>query len=166
MKNNKFSRSNVAGAFAALALLVIVVLGCNSEFSIGEPTLPPHDEIQSLVRNTIIDFSDGVEKGDFTDFHKTTSSAFSEQFSPEKLNSTFAVFIDAKNEAVPIFKKAVTMDAEFTAPPAIVKENNVNKLKTEGIFRSSPSDVEFKLDYLRESGNWKVIKVEVYITPK
>ena len=70
-------QENIIGAFA-LGLLALSLSGC--EFKIGNTASMPSDaEIQALVKKTVPDFADAVEKGDFTSFHSTVPVTFRRQ---------------------------------------------------------------------------------------
>src|SRR5688572_4145925 len=56
--------------------------------------IPSSDEMQEMVKKTLLDFNDGLQKEDFTDFHGKLSKFWQKQTSPEKLKTSFQGFID------------------------------------------------------------------------
>ena len=117
-------------------------------------------KLQPLIKNTLLDFADAVDAGDFSSFQEQCSKPFKKQFSGEKMTSEFKVFIDKKALAVPILKQVTEKEA-IMAESKVAKQGAVQVLTTSGSFPTSPSITSFNLKYILESGVWRIIEVEV-----
>jgi hypothetical protein len=117
-------------------------------------------KLQPLVKNTLMDFADAVEKGDFADFHADCSKPFKKQFTAEKMTNEFKVFIDKKDLAVPILRQAPTKEL-IMAISKVEKKNGFQILTAAGSIPTSPSITSFDNKYILENGVWRIIEVEV-----
>jgi hypothetical protein len=158
-RDNKFS------GLIAFALVGIMILGCNCNkeggFSFGEAKLPADAELQTMVQKSIQDFTASVESGDFGSFRATTSSDFQKEFTTEKLNETFAVFINKKALVAPVLRSTATMTPVYSPAPALGKQNSVQVLDVVGVYETSPVPTRFDLRYMQDGGQWKLIKIVI-----
>ena len=153
-KDTKFT------AIAAVFILMITGLACNFNFEAGKPEMPSDSELQSLIKKTTSDFADAVQKEDFTGFLKTTSKDFQNQFSDAQLKSAFSVFIDKKDQIVPLLKEAAGTNPNFSPKPSMREENKISVVDTSGSFSTEPVPVNFDISYEREDGQWKLLKIK------
>jgi hypothetical protein len=123
--------------------------------------LPSDEELQEIVKKTLLDFNKAVEKGDFEDFHTTISKSWQKQTTPETFNSSFSQFISQKINVGSISSK----DATFSPDPAIDKSRGVKELNVEGKYDTSPL-VKFELKYIPEGKEWKLFGISVDTTGK
>lgn len=147
-------------ALAAIFILTFIGLACNGSFEVGKPAMPTDAEVQALIKQTTSDFADAVQKEDFSNFLKTTSKDFQSQYSDQQLKDAFAVFIDKKDEVVPLLKKAASTNANFSPQPSMREENSISVLDTSGSFPTDPAPVDFDISYERENGQWKLLKIK------
>ncbi len=154
-----FSNGRTISAGAALFLVLTAVLACG--FGNTKPEMPGDSTVQSLVKDTMSDFADAVDKGDFKTFQGKTSKEFQTQFTEDQLTTTFQSFTDQKALIVPILHDAAKQTAQFSTAPAIGDENGNYVLNTEGTFPSKPQTVKFTNSYVYQDGNWKLLKVYV-----
>ena len=153
LKGNKLS------AIFATLILFAIVLGCGG----GKPETPSESEAQYLVKATISDFADAVDKGDFSGFRTKASSDFQSQFSNDQMNTAFKAFIDAKAQAVPVLRKASTMDAKFSSAPSIREEKGNYVLVTAGTMDKTPAKTRFNYEYVWRDGAWKLLVVKTFL---
>jgi len=138
----------------------------NSNSITASGDVPSDSEINSLVEDTIQDFTDAVERGDFRDFLATTSKDFQYQFSPAGLNQSFKSFIDKKNAVVPILRSARGKTPQFSSSPEVVTEKgadgkNYKILNVKGTYPTNPSTTNFDLQYVLEESSWKVLSIKI-----
>jgi hypothetical protein len=124
--------------------------------------VPSEDEMQDIVKRTLLDFNDAIQKKDFNDFHKTISKVWQKQITPEKIKESFQAFIDGDAN----FSEIRTMTAKFTSPAEITKSTGVKTLESKGEYATSPNSTEFELKYIAEGKEWKLIGLKVYTNVK
>lgn len=157
MKNTKFKTNRMSAVLAALTLLMVLI-GCSAE----KPAAPPTEaESQALVKSTLSDFANAIDKGDFAAFKANASKEFQTQFSDDQLKTSFKSFIDQKEVVVPILRDAATKNAKFASVPAPREEKGNTLLKTDGAVDSEPQPVEVKNDYVYQDGKWKLLTIGV-----
>ena len=123
--------------------------------------IPRDDELQDMVKTTLLDFNDAVTSADFTTFYGNISKLWQRQTSPAKLEDTFKVFIDGKNN----FSAIRSKDAEFSSNPKVDDSKGFKELVLEGKYDTSPLPTKFTLKYTPESKNWKLTGIIVDTTP-
>lgn len=129
----------------------------------AKPEVPSNDKLQPLVKSTFNDFSDAVQKGDFTDFHKKAAKVWRDESSPEKMADAFESFVDNKDDFN--FKPAIAaLDATFDPAPSFDKVAGVDALVLKGYYPTKPSRANFELEYTMEDGSWKLIGINVKTT--
>ncbi len=149
---------NKTSAFIAVLTLLLMMLGCSAE----KPAAPPTEvESQALVKSTLSDFANAIDKGDFKTFKVNASEEFQTQFSDDQLKTSFKSFIDNKAEIVPILRDAATKNAKFASVPVPHEEKGYSLLTTDGTVDSEPQPVEVKNDYVYQNGKWKLLKIGV-----
>ncbi|MDQ3061337.1 MAG: hypothetical protein M3R14_00520 [Acidobacteriota bacterium] len=123
--------------------------------------IPADDELQEMVKTTLLDFNDAIQSADFTTFYGNISKLWQRQTSPAKLEDTFKVFIDGNNN----FSSIRSKEAEFSSDPQIEKDKGFKELVLEGKYDTSPLPTKFTLKYTPEGKNWKLTGIIVDTTP-
>jgi hypothetical protein len=124
--------------------------------------VPSDDEMQDIVKKTLLDFNNALQKEDFTDFHKTISKIWQMQITPGKFKETFQKFIKGETDLSPIS----SMLAKFTRGPEISKGFGINKLEVKGEYATSPQKTKFELKYIAEGKEWKLTGLTLYTNIK
>jgi hypothetical protein len=124
---------------------------------------PRDEEVGDLVQNTLQEFADAIDEEDFTNFRDGVSKPFHDQFTADKFKSSFQEFIDRKSLFVPIIRSTSDMTSDFTSGPTIERESGYKVLKVSGEYATSPLPTKFDFKYLNESGEWKLLRIEVRI---
>ncbi|MBS1796380.1 MAG: hypothetical protein JSS81_21200 [Acidobacteria bacterium] len=119
--------------------------------------IPSNDEMQDIVKKTMLDFNDALQSGDFTDFHKTVAKKWQDQITPEKFKEGFSVFVNNKTNISNIKNEK----AEFTSGPKIDRSRGLRELVVEGKYNTSPLPAKFKLQYISEGKDWKLYGIEL-----
>lgn len=122
--------------------------------------MPSDAELQEITKETLLEFNEGVQSADFSDFYSSISRAWQRQTSAEKLKNSFQVFIDKNIDISGIRSK----DAAFSPAPVIEKELGYNTLKLQGRYPTSPNPTKFVLHYIPEGKDWKLSRIEVDTT--
>lgn len=122
---------------------------------------PSKSEVESLVKDSIGNFAEAVEQGDFTDFHSRTSERFQAQFSPAQLEKTFEAFIQKKEQVLPSLNSVGGASADFTKGPEMRGGASDKILTADGTFATRPYPVQFETEYEMENGEWKLRKIRV-----
>lgn len=121
---------------------------------------PPDEKVQSLVKNTLLDFSDAVQKDDFSDLLARSSRPFKDSASQEKMRENFKDFIISKAN----FASVKDLTATFNQPPSIKRSNDYDMLVADGYFPTKPNKTKFVFKYIDEDGDWKLIGINVDTT--
>jgi len=131
----------------------------DSSTSDAKPVIPSDEKLQTLVKQTVMDFGDAVQSGDFDDFHKKTAKVWRDTSSPEKMLEAFKVFVDNKENFN--FKRAIaTLDANFSPAPAIEKVSGLDAMIVKGTYATKPA-TNFELKYTMDDGTWKLIGINI-----
>lgn len=118
--------------------------------------LPPDEELQTLVEESLLDFNAAVQAKDFGSFHDKISALWQGQITAEQLQEIFQVFIDSEIDIAPIEQ----LTPEFSEPPAITPEGT---LEVVGFYPTQPSRVSFELTYCYEDPAWKLAGIQVNV---
>jgi hypothetical protein len=119
--------------------------------------VPSDSDLQSLVKQTLMDFNGAIQSGDFSDFHDTLSEPFQKQASPEKLAGVFHEFVENKLD----FSSAKNLTATFSPTPSVEKEGSYKVLHVQGYYPTKPRKTNFNFKYIKEEGEWKLSSIEV-----
>lgn len=119
--------------------------------------VPSNREIDELVQETLLDFNDAVQKGDFTEFHDKIANVWKSTSTPQKLNEGFKEFIDKKVEISSIRGKEPTFDPQ----PTVTTKGKYKVLQVNGKYDTLPLPVRFENEYINEGGEWKLIGIRV-----
>lgn len=117
--------------------------------------IPSEDELRPLVYNSLVNFNQAIQSGDFTEFHKTISEKWQSQTSVATFNEAFASSIKNKNNYTPKSEESL----DFTTPPLI--EDKEYLAVTVRYITVKGMTPRFRLDYLRENGEWKLFGVQM-----
>lgn len=119
--------------------------------------VPSERDMEELTQETLLDFNDAVQQGDFTDFHDKVSSVWKSSSSPEKFNEGFKQFIDKKVDISNIKGKTANYDPQ----PTVTTKGKYKVLSASGKYETSPLPVRFETEYIKEGGTWKLISIRV-----
>jgi hypothetical protein len=122
---------------------------------------PPDEQLQYLVRETMVDFNDAIQTEDFSDFYSKICKPWQKQVTPEQMKGMFQKFIDGGAS----FGEVKNMDATFTTRK-IKKDSGYKILEVDGEYPTTPNATTFELNYLAEGSDWKLSKIKVETTIK
>ena len=115
---------------------------------------PGHEELQRLVKRTILDLNDGIQDENFEDFYRTLSRRYKGRTSPGDVKKNMRQFIETEWD----FKTIKKMDANFWDDTKVYVEAGRSMLKIKGDYDTSPRTI-FDFNYIRENNEWKLNEV-------
>lgn len=190
LNNIFYGKSSVGNGFLALLMVTMLALGCfcnkekMSDLGIKDssptstPTatasatpaykkadaskyeIPSDDEMQDIVKTTMLDFDNALKEADFTDFYSKISRYWQKQTSPEKMKSSFQSFIDGKAD----LSEIKSLKANFTSPPTVRHGSSLRILEVKGDYDTTPNKSTFELQYIPEGKEWKLFGINVVTT--
>lgn len=119
--------------------------------------IPSDDELQDMVKKTLLDFNQALQDEDFTDFHKTIAKKWQDQISAAKFKESFQGFIDKDVDIGNIKNETASFDKDAF----IDRSRGMKELTAEGKYNTSPLPCKFKLKYIPEGKEWKLYGIEV-----
>lgn len=119
--------------------------------------VPSDEQLQELVKDTVLDFNDAIQSKDFTSFHSNISKPFQKQASPDRFKEVFAEFMDNNIN----FREVNDLEADFSDTPKVGKESGYTVLTLNGTYATSPRRTKFELKYIPEGKEWKLIFIRI-----
>ncbi len=119
--------------------------------------VPSERDMEELSKQTLLDFNDAVQQGDFTDFHSKISKVWKKTTTPEAFNQGFKEFIEKKIDISGVKSQNATYDPD----PKVEKRGGLKILKANGRYDTYPLPTKFETEYLKEDGDWKLISIRV-----
>ena len=116
-------------------------------------TLPADQQLKMLAAGTMQAFAGSVLKKNFDDFYADSSSHFKVQITPAKLNQTFRGFaafgeLDRLSQHAPVLEEGACLDKK-------------GLLKLNGHCPTQPQATTFRLTYMVEQSEWKLLGLHV-----
>ncbi len=187
LKSLFFGSNNLITGAVALAVVLSIALGCNcnKDFNLGNTTsssndtrpsnddrtdtdastsgVPSESVVEGLVKETLSDFAEAVDSGDFSDLHAKASQDFQSSYTVDQMKTAFKSYTDKKRVVMPIFNRVETTSAKFTTPPGLRTEQNLKILMAKGEFPTKPFKVRYDFEYVYRGGEWKLLKLIVNV---
>jgi hypothetical protein len=116
--------------------------------------IPPETELKNLVHQTMLDFAAAVNAKDFSDFHQKIAKFWQEQITGEDFGRIFKSFIDKNIDLSPI--EALT--PVFQKKPYL---DGNGFLVLQGVYNTEPLGTHFKLKYVPEDTEWKLVGINI-----
>ncbi|MFM9903800.1 MAG: hypothetical protein ACKVQJ_04425 [Pyrinomonadaceae bacterium] len=176
-----FGKNGKLSGLIALAVIGSIALGCNcgknfdlanlaknsnlsnSSSDSTSDSVPSNSVVEGLVKDTISQFSDAVDSGDFADLRSNASTDFQSTYSVSEMKTAFKSYTDKRSLVVPVLNKVPSTDANFSRPPSLRSEKGLKILVAEGKFPTKPYNVRFEFEYVMRGGEWKLLKLVVNI---
>ena len=184
-----FGKNSLVSGGIALAVVLSIALGCNcgktfdlanlakesnssntsktsdddSKTSSSSSEIPSNAVVEDLVKETMSDFSEAVDSGDFADIYNKASTDFQDTYTLDEMTKAFKSYTDKKKLVVPILNKVPSLDAEFDHPPGLRSEQKLSILMASGKFSTKPYHVRFDFEYVKRGGEWKLLKLVINI---
>ena len=116
-------------------------------------TLPSENQLKRIAGGTMDDFTKAVRKQNFDDFYDNIANTFKLQVTSDRLIETFKGFAKVKameqlGQHTPILEKGLCIDKDSI-------------LKFSGHYPTQPEATTFRLTYIREKNDWKLLGIKV-----
>jgi len=118
--------------------------------------VPQAHAMNQLVGKSLLAFNASVQSKDFRAFHASLARPLRRKFSPERLKQIFEAFIRHQINIAAIRG----LDPTFSQNPSIDKDG---LLVVKGFYASTPKRVNFKLSFMMEDGEWRLMSINVSI---
>lgn len=179
-----FGKNSLISGGIALAVVLSIALGCNcgktfdlsnlakeantsskpdTTSSSDNDAVPSDAVVEGLVKETISDFAEAVDSGDFSDLYQKASTDFQGTYTLDETTKAFKSYTDKKKLVVPILNKVQATDVEFDRAPSIRTEKKLDILMATGKFKTKPYAVRFDFEYVQRGGSWKLLKLVINI---
>lgn len=181
-----FGKNTKVSGLIALAVVLSVALGCNcgkdfdlaniaknantsstsnssSSSDTSDGSVPSDIVVEGLVKDTMREFADAVDTGDFNAIYNNASSDFQGTYTVDEMKTAFKSYTDKKRIVVPILRKIESEDAEFDSRPEIRSEKGLSILMAKGKFNTKPYKTRFDYEYVLRGGEWKLLKLVINI---
>lgn len=120
--------------------------------------MPSENELQTLAGETLKNFGEAIQQGDFTDFHSTVSEVWKKKITVADFQKAFA---DAVREKADYTLKP-DAPLNFTSEPELKNEGETFDVK--GNYPTAKgTKVAFRLTYVKETDGWKLLGI--YVNP-
>jgi hypothetical protein len=119
--------------------------------------VPAELEQEILIKGILMSFNDANITGNYDVFHARLAKPFRDQYSAAQLANVFKAFRDQKVN----FAIVTTLKPNASELPSVEK----GILKLYGYFDTSPSRVNYFLEFMPSEGEWKASRVEVQVKP-
>jgi hypothetical protein len=178
-----FGKNAKVSGLIALAVIGSIAVGCNcgkdlnlsntsgnsDNKSVATPdttndgAVPSDSVVEALVKDTIAEFADAVDSGDFSDLHRQSSTDFQATYTVDQMTTQFKSYTDKRSVVMPILRKVASADADFSRSPSIRTEKGLKILVAQGKFPTKPMGVRFDFEYVMRGGEWKLLKLIINI---
>jgi len=179
-----FGKNAQVSGLIALAVILSIALGCNcgknldlsnlskesntttpsnTRTDTSDDSVPSKSVVEGLVKDTISQFSDAVNSGDFNEIYDNASTDFQSTYSVDEMKTAFKSYMDKKSLVVPILGKTSSMSPDFSRDPSTRSEKGLKILMAAGEFKTKPFKVRFDFEYVMRSGEWKLLKLVINI---
>jgi len=138
-----------------LALFAALSMGVMFASAPAHAQKVPDKAVQEvIIKETLLTFNDANVTGNYTVLNAKLSKPFREQFPAERLKEVFKEFA----------AKHIDIAVVAAKPPIPSQDPTVTDdgiLKLSGYFDTSPSRVNYQLEFILSDGEWKAIKINV-----
>ncbi len=142
-------RIDLAGVIAGLFALIAISL--SPAFAVD---LPDDDEQDVLIRTTLMTFNDANATGNYAVLIARASTQFQSEMTPEKLATAFEGF--RKNS---LFIDDI-VNADYDSYEK-AKLDGDGALTLAGVFKTDELTVKYRLRYVQNSKEWKLLGLDV-----
>jgi|GEM_PF-4892261 len=116
--------------------------------------MPSADEMQVLVRQTLSDFNQALDKRDFSGFYDTVSHTWQSQISVPRFSEAFQPFLDQGVHLAGVEKAPLKYDRD-----PVIDSHGI--LQVQGICGLQPQAAHFGLRFVYEVPRWRLFAITV-----
>jgi hypothetical protein len=137
------------------SFILLVSLALLTARPLHAADVPDKSEIKKMTEETLTSFGEALKEKDFSTFYEDIASIWKKQTTPEKLLESFKSMAGPNFDVLGIVKELKpTFD-----PPAEVNSDGV--LIVRGYYPTKPNHVVFRLKYIEEEEEWKLVGINV-----
>lgn len=120
----------------------------------AEAMVPAPDELARLATESVLALNRSIVARDFSSFYAAVSKIWQAQTTPAELAGAFQAFVDNEID----FASVGGLEPVFDGEPTIDADG---VLTLSGYYPTTPVRVVFRLRYVREAGEWKLLGIQV-----
>jgi len=120
---------------------------------VGE--VPPEKELRPLVKDTLTNFSRGIQKKDFSDFYATVAETWQQQTTVAELNEAFSPLFKQNFNFIPESEASL----KFSPKPAFDTDQSLKLFVNYST--ATGRTATFRLRYIKEDAGWKLLGIEL-----
>lgn len=124
--------------------------------------IPPEADLQKMIKQSLLDFNDAIQKEDFDDFRLKSSTFFQGQFDNASCKEVFGSFIRQKEAVGKVFEEFKKLKAKHSTTPEIQSVKGYQVLRLIGAYATAVS-FTYDLKYVFQKNQWKLLKIEVHL---
>lgn len=125
-----------------------------SASTVSNVAIPPDDELAGMSNRSMMLLAEAISRDDFSDLYNSISKLWQGQTSKEKLRDQFRVFVEKKISLTLIDGTAPV----FTEKP-VVDDKGV--LAVTGHYPTKPYRIDFRLKFIDEESQWRLVGINV-----
>ena len=148
---SRLQRQTLALAGIIIALLMIAGAFLAPAYAAD---IPSDDEQDVLIRSTLASYNDANMTGNYAVFMAKASKQFQEQVSVHKIASGSEVFRRNK-----LFFESIVTDEYESYDKAVIDQQGA--LVLAGVFKGDSMEVTYKLQFVRNDDEWKLLGINV-----
>lgn len=118
--------------------------------------IPSEVQLKAMTLESLLDFNKSVKADDFNVLYDSLSKLWQDQTTPDKLKVLFQSFVDKGIDISPIKK----VDPVFNKPAEIDSDD---VLTVSGYYPTAPKRVIFRLKYIQEKSDWRLVGIKIDI---
>ena len=146
------------GIVAAIAIALFFAVQY-SERQRSAPRELSESASAEYAKNTTLDFARAIQAGDLSQFLKTTSEEFQNEFSIRQFEEAFGSFIAQRINLMAV----QNYQPSFVTPPGLDKNG---MLVLRGYFPTRPSRIHFNYRYKWKAPEWKIADITIDVQPE
>lgn len=189
IKHLLFGTSSKINGLIAFLIVASIALGCTcgknfdlanmgkdsnrsepSNVSIDNTTIDDDDSsapsktlVDALVKSTTAQFASAITTEDFSSLYADASKEFQNTYTEDRTKEVFKIFITNKKRVTPILAKALTLEPDYTQDPSYRTEQGQQIIVANGKYDTKPLPTNFEYEYIKNDGQWKMLKLIVKI---
>jgi len=140
----------------SLMALLVTVSGAGYAQYHSTGSVPPREQLDAMVADTLQAYNNGLQQKNFTAFHTWVSTKAQQVFSAEKMLELNKPLIDRKVNLVVLRGRKPT----YVRAPEIVEEGGMSVLSVKAVYKIKET-VTAKLQYVTEKQLWRLLTIDV-----
>ncbi|MBR1273434.1 hypothetical protein [Bradyrhizobium sp. AUGA SZCCT0283] len=152
-QNQNTSGAGMNRVMIGIIAAVGAAIAASGAIAQSQPLPTPLVE-EVMVKTTLLTLNDANLTGNYDVMHAKMAGAFREKFGPDTLKQAFTTFAGKHVDVIAATPLVTTREAR-------IGSNGVLMLR--GYFDTTPSRLNYELDYAISEGEWKLIAIDVKV---